>query len=345
MNLNDSISVVLGVGPQRVKVLNDLGVENIKDMLYYFPRRYLDRTTLTLIKDLKKGDQVTLISKVETLGERRIRRGTMFQIIASDGTGLLTLNWFNGVRYVKNLFKVGDKLAISGKVEWYNGFSITHPEIEKLRDDEDPLKTGKVVPIYPLTQELRSVGLDQRGIRKILGMIVSELNPIFEIMPEAIIKENDLIFLDKALRDIHFSKNLSELRSATKRLKFDEHLFAINEVDERYYLSDKVSSYVLSAGTKNFKTRTETDLKIARPLLQSMHKMHRAGVDNYVTHTGRIRKLTPRECLRLMGFRDDFKIVVSNTQLYRQAGNSIVVDVLIALLKKIDITKYGKDLT
>ena len=102
----------------------------------------------------------------------------IWQIIASDGTGLLTLNWFNGVRYVKNLFKVGDKLAISGKVEWYNGFSITHPEIEKLRDDEDPLKTGKVVPIYPLTQELRSVGLDQRGIRKILGMIVSELNSI-----------------------------------------------------------------------------------------------------------------------------------------------------------------------
>ena len=225
MNLNDSISVVLGVGPQRVKVLNSLGVENIKDMLYYFPRRYLDRTTLTPIKDLKKGDQVTLISKVETLGERRIRRGTMFQIIVSDGTGLLTLNWFNGVRYVKNLFKVGDMLAISGRVEWYNGFSITHPEIEKLRDDEDPLKTGKVVPIYPLTQELRSVGLDQRGIRKILGTIVSELNSISEIMPEAILKEHDLIFLDKALRYIHFSKNLSELRSATKRLKFDEHFF------------------------------------------------------------------------------------------------------------------------
>ena len=128
-----------------------------------------------------------------------------------------------------------------------------------------------------------------------------------------------------------------------KKLKFDEHLFEINEIDEKYYLSDKVTSYVLAKGTKNFKTNNKTDLKVARPLLQSMHKMHRAGVDNYVTHTGRIRKLTPRECLRLMGFRDDFKIVVSNTQLYRQAGNSIVVDVLIALLKKMDITQYGKE--
>ena len=97
----------------------------------------------------------------------------------------------------------------------------------------------------------------------------------------------------------------------------------------------------MAGGTKNFKTSTKTDLDIARPLLQSMHKMHRAGVDNYVTHKGRIRKLTPRECLRLMGFKDSFKIVVSDTATYQQAGNSIVVDVLIALLKQMDITKYG----
>lgn len=123
---------------------------------------------------------------------------------------------------------------------------------------------------------------------------------------------------------------------------YDQFIFEVKDVEEKYYLSDKVRRYVLSPGTKNFKTATETDLKVARPLLQSMHKMHRAGVDNYVTHKGRIRKLTPRECLRLMGFKDDlFKIVVSDTSMYQQAGNSIVVDVLIAILKQLDITKYG----
>lgn len=127
---------------------------------------------------------------------------------------------------------------------------------------------------------------------------------------------------------------------ALKKLKYDEQLFEINEVAEKYYSSESVEKYVRLEGTKSFKTKTETDLEIARPLLQSMHKMHRAGVDNYVTHSGRIRKLTPRECLRLMGFRDDFKIVVSDTQIYRQAGNSIVVDVLIALLKQMDITQF-----
>ena len=70
-----------------------------------------------------------------------------------------------------------------------------------------------------------------------------------------------------------------------------------------------------------------------------MHKMHRSGVDNYVTHSGRIRKLTPRECLRLMGFDESFVISVSDTQMYRQAGNSIVVNIMIALLKQIGIPK------
>ena len=125
--------------------------------------------------------------------------------------------------------------------------------------------------------------------------------------------------------------------------KFDEFIFDVKDVEEKYYLSEKVAKYVLAGGTKNFKTSTETDLEIARPLLHSMHKMHRAGVDNYVTHKGRIRKLTPRECLRLMGFKDSFKIAVCDTAIYQQAGNSIVVDVLIALLKQMDITQYGED--
>ncbi|QPH37862.1 DNA cytosine methyltransferase [Pedobacter endophyticus] len=123
---------------------------------------------------------------------------------------------------------------------------------------------------------------------------------------------------------------------------FDEFVFDVNDVEEKYYLSDKVRDYVLAGGTKNWKTSTKTDLAVARPLLQSMHKMHRAGVDNYVTHMGRIRKLTPRECLRLMGFRDDFNIEVSDTQAYRQAGNSIIVDMLIAVLKQMDITKFAE---
>lgn len=104
---------------------------------------------------------------------------------------------------------------------------------------------------------------------------------------------------------------------------------------EKYFLSEKVCRYVLSTGTKSFYSKPKTDLEIARPLLTTMHKMHRAGIDNYVTTNGRLRKLTPRECLRLMGFSDEFNIVVSNTAMYQQAGNSIVVDVLIHIMDQI----------
>lgn len=110
---------------------------------------------------------------------------------------------------------------------------------------------------------------------------------------------------------------------------------------EKYFLSDKVADYVTKSGTKNFYSKPKLDLKVARPLLSTMHKMHRSGVDNYVTRGKRIRKLTPRECLRLMGFDDSFKIVVSDTQMYRRAGNSIVVDVLIHLLNSAEIQKYA----
>ena len=111
---------------------------------------------------------------------------------------------------------------------------------------------------------------------------------------------------------------------------------------KKYILSNKVKKYVLSTGTKGFYSKPEIDLEIARPLVSTMHKMHRSGVDNYISlKKGKIRKLTPRECLRLMGFPDTFKQVVSDTQLYRQTGNSIVVNIIMALLKEMDISKFS----
>jgi DNA (cytosine-5)-methyltransferase 1 len=106
-------------------------------------------------------------------------------------------------------------------------------------------------------------------------------------------------------------------------------------VDRKYILSEKVKKYVMSSGTKTFYSRPKIDLDIARPLLKTMGNRHRAGIDNYVSVGEDIRMLTEREALRLMGFTDDFKIVVSRANIYKQAGNAIVVDVLMALLESI----------
>ncbi|MDD2391670.1 MAG: DNA cytosine methyltransferase [Bacilli bacterium] len=108
------------------------------------------------------------------------------------------------------------------------------------------------------------------------------------------------------------------------------------EVEQKYFLSDKLKKYVLSPGTKNFMhPEAEIDLKVARALLSTQGNTHRASVNNYVTTNGKIRALTIRETHRLMGFDDDYKIVVSKAQAYKQSGNSIVVDVLIAILNNI----------
>ncbi len=110
-------------------------------------------------------------------------------------------------------------------------------------------------------------------------------------------------------------------------------------IEEKYYLSEKLLKYCLSAGTKNFyHTDAKIDLPIARALLATMGNHHRSSVNNYVTTNGRVRSLTIEEAHRLMGFPDDYKIVVSKAQAYRQAGNSIVVDVLIAIMKEINKT-------
>ena len=106
-------------------------------------------------------------------------------------------------------------------------------------------------------------------------------------------------------------------------------------VDDKYFLSDKILKTILSNGTGKYNAKSEIDLKIARPLCSTMHKMHRACQDNYVTDRGRVRRLTPREAARLQGFPDDFLIPVSDTQAYRQFGNAVTVNVAEAVARSI----------
>lgn len=131
--------------------------------------------------------------------------------------------------------------------------------------------------------------------------------------------------------------NIKEGNLLSKNAILDTKSFLGGElVDEKYFLSEKLLKYCLSAGTKNFyHADAKIDLPIARALLSTMGNHHRSSVNNYVTTNNRVRSLSVREAHRLMGFDDDYKIVVSKAQGYKQAGNSIVVDVLIALIKEI----------
>mgnify|MGYP001202133416 FL=1 len=284
MELFSPVSIINGLGPAREKVLNDKGLFTLNDFLYYFPRKHLDRTSINSINELSKGDSGTIIASVETFGEKPIRKGKIFQVIVSDGTGILTLSWFNGGRYIKKMMKIGLRLVIFGKVEWYNGFVITHPEFEILDEGENNVFSGGVIPIYPMTKEFASIGLEQRRLRKIIQTILDSKISIPDFFSSQIIKQYQLISLNKALHLIHFSKNVDELKLAKRRLKFDEHFFlqllvalkkhniqtigteAMPDIGPYFKTISGSLDFELTKAQKKVIQEIHSDLKISRPM-------------------------------------------------------------------------------
>lgn len=218
-NLNSSAQYVKGVGPRRIKILNKLGVNTIHDLLYYLPRRHEDRSKLKPIGEVKIGEFETVRGRVLTMGLRPTKKKmTIFQLAVGDNTGVIYATWFNQP-FMKNRFKIGDEVILSGKVEWYNNLQINTPEYEVLGPkDEDTIHTGRIVPIYPLTQDLY-----QRSIRLILKNCLDVyLTCVQEMLPRVVLQGHRLIGLEQALFNIHFPESMDLLESARRRLVFDE---------------------------------------------------------------------------------------------------------------------------
>jgi ATP-dependent DNA helicase RecG len=223
--LTTKIQFIKGVGPKRSEALSQVGIETVEDLLYFFPRRHLDRTSVTNCNNLTKDSVVTVIGVVKSCGMKIIRRGKLFQALIEDSTGFLTLTWFNGAVYVKNSIKAGDKLAVHGKVDFYKGFQIVHPEYDKLDIDTEPLSTGSVIPLYPLNQTLKKAGLEHRSLRKLIRNIQNQVINIPDFHTEDFKKDHSLIDRKDALSAIHFAKDVTHLKESIYRLKFDEHFF------------------------------------------------------------------------------------------------------------------------
>ena len=284
MELTYPVSTINGLGPARVKILNEKDIFTCSDILYYFPRKHLDRTSVNSINKLVKGDSVTIIASIDTFGEKPTRRGKIFQVIVSDGTGLVTLSWFNGGKYIKKIIKIGQKLVIFGKVEWFNGFVITHPEIELIDDGDVNVPSGGIIPIYPLTKEMASVGLEQRRLRKIIQCIFDSQVSISDFFSKSILRKCKLIPLDKALQLIHCSENNNDLKCAVRRLKFDEHFFlqllvalkkyniqkvgtkALLDIGPYFKIISESLSFELTKAQKKVIQEIHDDLKISRPM-------------------------------------------------------------------------------
>jgi len=224
--LETPVQYLKGVGPRRSKAFETIEIKTLKDLLYYFPRKYLDRTTVHTIDSIQIDSEVNLIGKIQSISLRKMRTGQFLTAKLYDDTGSINLMWFKGVDYIKDSLKEGETIAIHGKVnEYKSNFQIVHPEYDKLNDNELALSTGFVIPVYPLTEELKNTGLTSRNMRKI---IYQALNSIDKLDDHFTINQRDdfeLCSIDEAMRNVHCPKNIEELEIAINRLKFDEHFF------------------------------------------------------------------------------------------------------------------------
>jgi len=219
LEISDSIQWIKGVGPKKAQLLSGLNVFTIRDFLYLPPRKYLDRSEIKTIKDIRINEAVTVEGKVVSVNSRRSRKGKLLcDVAVYDGSGIVVGRWFNQ-SWVKDRFEVGDRLFFSGKVEFYKGLYIVNPDYEFLsEEDTELIHAGRIIPVYPLTKDL-----GQRFMRRTINYILQNfMDKIKDPFSHEMLKKYDLISLDKALYNIHFPSDKNVLLKAIKRLAFNE---------------------------------------------------------------------------------------------------------------------------
>ena len=237
------IKYLQGVGPQRATMLNkELNIFSLHDLLYYFPYKYVDRSRLYYIHEID-GNMPYIQLKGQILSFETIGEGRQRRLIAhfSDGTGVVDLVWFQGVKYLIGKYKVHEEYIVFGKPTVFNGrINIAHPDIDQAKDLT--LSTMGLQPYYNTTEKMKRAGLNSHALEKLMknafGLLQGEFS---ETLSWKIVKENHLMSLDEALRNIHFPQNPEKLRRAQYRLKFEE-LFYV-QLNILRYTKDRQRKY------------------------------------------------------------------------------------------------------
>lgn len=216
--LNQSVQYLKGVGPRRSEIFGRLGIHTIRDMLFYFPRDYKDRTRIQKISEARIGAEITVQGKVLGVQTRMARsRKSILEVFVSDETGTIAATWFNQPFLTKK-FHVGDTVFLHGKVGTYKYLQLLSPEYEIIQGDDGDIKEGSIIPVYPLTEHM-----SQTHFRKIMKEAVHHfVGSIDEILPKEIMKKNQLLPINTAIKNIHFPEKFENLKNARCRLVYDE---------------------------------------------------------------------------------------------------------------------------
>jgi ATP-dependent DNA helicase RecG len=222
--LQTDIQYIPGVGPKRAEILQkEIEVFTLGDLLRWYPYRYIDRTRMYYVREIDQSQAyIQLKGKItafEIFGEGHKRR-----LVAhfTDGTGVVELVWFQGIRYIENKYKLNQEYIVFGKPNLFNGrWNIPHPEIDPFMDETD--RPEGLMAMYNTTEKMKSHYLNSGAMRKIMG---NAFGMIKERLPESlspdVVKEAKLMPFHDAMENIHFPKSTSLLRDARYRMKFEE---------------------------------------------------------------------------------------------------------------------------
>src|SRR6266436_3457120 len=217
-----ALRFVKGVGPQRAGQLERKGLRTVEDALFFVPLRHEDRTQLTPLRALVPGQPATCSGVIVGVSPPPPGRSRVpFTVMLRDASGYATASWF-GWRYLARVLKRGQRLVLHGRVGRYKGaMVIQQPDYEIVENGEDErLHTGRLVPVYSLTE-----GLPQRALRSLMWRLVDRFGPeVREVLPEGVRGRRGLVGLAQAVRDTHFPETDGALAAARRRLAFDEGL-------------------------------------------------------------------------------------------------------------------------
>ncbi|MEP9411081.1 MAG: ATP-dependent DNA helicase RecG [Candidatus Brocadia sp.] len=216
--LSRPVQYLKGVGPKRSEIFGKLGIHSIRDMLYYFPRDYKDRTRVQKISEARIGAEITVQGKVLGVQTRIARsRKSILEVFVGDETGAIAATWFNQP-FLIGKFHVGDTVFLHGKVGAYKYPQLLSPEYEIIQGDDADIKEGSIIPVYPLTEHM-----SQTHFRKIMKEAVHHfVRYIDEILPKWVIKKNQLVSAKEAIKNIHFPETFENLKDAKNRLVYEE---------------------------------------------------------------------------------------------------------------------------
>lgn len=215
MNLTTPLSKVQGFGPTYLSRLARLGISSVGELIYHFPFRYDDLSSVKKIAELSPGEVATVRGEVWEIGNVRTRRGkTLTRLIVNDGSGSIEAVFFNQP-YLARVIRSGTTISLAGKVSQYSGkINFSNPDYEL---GTGGLHTGRLVAVYPETE-----GLSSKWIRGKIARILPETGGLKEYLPERVMTEFKLLPLTEALQKIHLPQNPLEAEAARRRFGFEE---------------------------------------------------------------------------------------------------------------------------